>query len=167
MKDIIDKISSYNIFNYLFPGILFCILSKEVTGYDFIFSDIILGVFCYYFIGLVISRIGSLVIEPILKKIKFVVFSHYTDFIDASKSDPKIELLSETNNMYRTIVSLILILIILRLYSILEINFPIFITIRWVFIALLLLALFLFSYKKQTKYIFDRVKRTVEKENKA
>ena len=36
MKEIIEKISSYNIFNYLLPGIIFVCISKEFTDYSFI-----------------------------------------------------------------------------------------------------------------------------------
>ena len=58
MKELLDKLSSYNIFNYLFPGILFCVISKTLIGYNLIMDDIVLGVFLYYFIGLTISRMG-------------------------------------------------------------------------------------------------------------
>jgi hypothetical protein len=166
MKDLLDKLTSYNIFNYLFPGFLFGLLSKEVTGYNFLLHDVISGAFLYYFIGLVISRIGSLVIEPILRKVKFVVFSSYSDFIDASKKDDKIELLNESNNMYRTIISLLMSLAALRLYNYLETSILFLKPLRWVTILLILMPLFLYSYRKQTKYIFDRVKRITEKENK-
>jgi len=57
MKELLDKLSSYNIFNYLFPGIVFCYLSNEVTGYQLVSSDIIIGIFFYYLMGLIISRI--------------------------------------------------------------------------------------------------------------
>ena len=36
MKEIIDKISSYNLFNYLFPGIIFVIILREITKYDLV-----------------------------------------------------------------------------------------------------------------------------------
>jgi len=164
MKEILDKLSSYNIFNFLFPGILFCVISKEIIGYNLILNDIITDAFFYYFVGLVISRIGSLVIEPILKKIKFVSFSKYSDFINASTKDEKIELLSENNNMYRTLISLILMISVLYCFHILENYFPIIIKLRWIFLVLFLLTLFLLSYRKQTKYIVDRVNHINEKE---
>jgi len=69
MKDLLDKLSSYDIFNYLLPGVIFAVLAEKLTSFSFIKKDIILGVFLYYFIGLVISRIGSLFIEQFLKKL--------------------------------------------------------------------------------------------------
>ena len=103
MKEVLDKITSYNLFNYLLPGIIFAFLATELTKYSLVQEDITSGVFIYYFMGLVVSRFGSLVIEPLLKRISFLKFKKYKDFIAAVKADPKIDVLSEANNTYRTI----------------------------------------------------------------
>ena len=100
MVDLLSKISSYDLFNYLLTGIIFVILADSFTRYSFIQQDIAIGLFLYYFIGLVISRVGSLAIEPLLKRIAFLKFADYKDFISASEKDKKIELLSEVNNTY-------------------------------------------------------------------
>ena len=94
MKDLLDKISSYNLFNYLLPGILFVCISKYLTDYNFIQDNDFIGAFLYYFIGMVISRFGSLFVEPILKRISFLKFADYKSFVSASKKDDKIELFS-------------------------------------------------------------------------
>ncbi len=158
MKELLDKISSYNLFNYLFPGILFAVLSKEITIYSFLQENLIIGVFVYYFIGLVVSRIGSLIIEPILKKLSFLKFADYKDFISASQTDSKIELLSEINNMYRTLTSLFILLLLLKLYELIESNLPILKDWNSYILLALLLFMFLFSYRKQTNYIIKRIK---------
>ena len=158
MKEIIDKISTYNFLNDLFPGVLFVVFSKQVTGYSFVQSDIVIGVFLYYFIGLVINRFGSLIIEPFLKWIQFLKFSDYKKFVSASKRDSKIEVLSETNNMYRTIVSAFVLIFLLKIYELVATK------VDWLSIwtphilAVLLLIIFLYSYRKQTQYIVKRVK---------
>lgn len=85
MKDLLDKISSYNIFNYLLPGVVFVAIANSLTKYNFIQEDIVIGVFLYYFIGLVISRIGSVVIEPIMKWSGFVKFSEYRDYVSSPR----------------------------------------------------------------------------------
>lgn len=157
MKELLDKISSYNLFNYLFPGVLFVIISKEFTNYNFIQQNEILGVFLYYFVGMIISRVGSLVIEPILKKTSFLKFSDYKNFISASKKDEKIELFSEINNTYRTITAMIFLLIILKGYNYLEAFWNISKTTTSLIGMLLLLIMFLFSYSKQTDYITKRI----------
>ena len=118
MKDILDKLTSYNIFNYLFPGVLFVIIAKATTDYNFIQEDNLLGAFLYYFIGMTVSRFGSVIIEPLFKKIKFLKFRDYKEYVVASKQDTKIELLSEVNNTYRTLNSMMFLLLILKLYNI-------------------------------------------------
>ena len=102
MKEILDKITSYNLFNYLLPGVLFVVILDKLTIYSFAQENLVIGAFVYYFVGLVVSRTGSIVVEPLLKKIGFVKFDDYKDFVVAAKNDSKIDVLSESNNMYRT-----------------------------------------------------------------
>jgi len=162
MNDLLSKLSSYNLFNYLLPGIIFVVLAKELCGFSFVQQDIVLGVFLYYFIGLIISRVGSLIIEPLLIRTSFLRFVHYSDFVAASKKDEKIELLSEVNNSYRTFCSLFLLLGILKLYGIVENNFTALKGWTTVILLFLFLVMFLFSYKKQTRYITKRVVQTTK-----
>jgi len=157
MKELIDKISTYNIFNYLLPGVIYCYLSSRFTNYNLTQEDILVGAFVYYFIGMVISRIGSIIIEPILKKISFLKFSDYKSFIIASKKDDKIELFSMVNNTYRTIVATILLLALTALYQTIELRFQLSSVFTSFFIITLLFILFLISYRKQTQYINQRI----------
>ncbi len=157
MKDILDKLSSYNIFNYLLPGVLFAALVTNISSYRIIQNNVVTGVFIYYFLGLVISRVGSLLVEPFLKKIGFLNFARYEDFVAASAHDPKIEVLSEANNMYRTFCSLFLMVAVVVGYDNLSTQYPILSSLGPYFLLTLLLALFLFSYQKQTRYITKRV----------
>lgn len=158
MKEFLDKLASYHFFNYLLPGALFVILADKIANYKMYQTDIIFGLLLYYFIGLIISRVGSLIIEPFLRRVRFITFADYKDFVSASKNDPKIELLSETNNMYRTLCALFLMLVMLKVYSIAEAAYPIITSWSEYILSALLLAMFLFSYRKQSKYIVERVK---------
>jgi hypothetical protein len=158
MKDLLEKLSSYNLFNYLFPGIVFVVILEKITPYSFLQSNLLLGVFVYYFIGLVISRFGSLVIEPILRKIKYLEFADYREYVNASKKDNKIELFSEINNMYRTICSMFFLLVLLEIYNWIELQIPKLINWRIEISVLLLLFMFLLSYRKQTSYVVKRIR---------
>lgn len=163
MKELLDKLSTYNIFNYLFPGVLFVVILSKISNYNLLQEDIITGAFLYYFIGLIVSRVGSLFIEPSLKWIKFLKFSDYKKFISASKEDSKIELFSEINNMYRTLCSLFLLLSLTKIYETYLADLKFFKNYDSIFIVVLLLLLFLFSYRKQTKYITKRVESNTPK----
>ena len=157
MKEIIQKLSTYNIFYYLLPGIIFVAFLKLFTVHNLVFGDIIIDLFVCYFIGLVISRIGSLVIEYLLKKIRIIKFSDYKKYIQASKNDEKIELFSEINNMYRTFISLFLCLLLVIGYDSIRDIFVINKTLESVILFVVLILLFSLSYKKQTDYISKRI----------
>ena len=157
MKELLEKLSSYNIFNYLLPGIIFVYFADTLTNLHIIQKDIFLGVFLYYFIGLFISRIGSLIIEPFLQKIKFIQFLSYADFVSASKKDKFLEIFSETNNMYRTFCSLFMSLIFLKIYERLSNVLTIIKKSSIELLVIGLLIIFIFSYRKQTQYIKKRI----------
>jgi len=161
MKELVEKISSYNLFNNLFPGILFVVLITKVTNYNLIQEDIIIGVFLYYFIGMVISRLGSLILEPFLKKIGFVKFANYPDFIVASEKDTKIIEFSEINNTYRTVAMALISVATLKLYEHCVDKFAYHTDTDLLALVVLLICLFIFSYKKQTAYITKRINKIV------
>ena len=118
MKDLVSKLTSYNLFNYLLPGAVFVVLAEDFTSYTFRQDELFVAFFAYYFIGLVISRVGSLIVEPGLQRVGFVQFAPYAEFVRRSKEDPKLELLSEANNTYRTLLSVFVSLGLLKLVDI-------------------------------------------------
>ena len=65
-KSTLEKISSYNIFNNFFPGIVFCYMVKFFTNYELDIGSTWENLFIYYFYGLIISRVGSIVVETLL-----------------------------------------------------------------------------------------------------
>jgi len=158
MKEILDKITSYNIFNNLLPGVVFVYVLKKFTGYNLIQDDTIAAAFLYYFIGMVVSRFGSIFIQPFLEWVRFIEFDDYKNFVSASKLDNKIELLSEVNNSYRTIVALFTLLLMSKGYKILIENFQISDNASIFIIVILIFLLFVFSYRKQTNFITKRIK---------
>jgi hypothetical protein len=160
MNELLTRLSSYNIFNYLLPGAVFAALSGPLAGVTLVQSDILMAAFYYYFVGLVISRFGSLVIEPILRRASFVKLAPYKDFVRAAASDPKIEVLSEVNNTYRTLMALFLLLLLLRGLRWVEDRVVELRSWNGVGIVVLLVVLFLFSYQKQTGYVRERVQQS-------
>jgi len=163
MKDLLDKLGSYNLFNYLLPGVVFAALAGSLTRYSFIQSDLIVGAFVYYFLGLVLSRIGSIFVEPALKRVKFVEFCSYQDYVSASKEDDLIQTLSESNNMYRTFISLFLCLLLLKLFELIAVKLLLVEELKISVLVIGLFFLFLMSYRKQTDYINKRVQHKLPK----
>jgi len=158
MKELLDKLSSYNIFNYLFPGVIFAVIANKITHYSFTRPDVLSGAFLYYFIGLVISRFGSLVLEPLLKRFSFVKLEDYRDLALADKKDQKIDVLLEASNVYRTLTALCLGLLLLKVYEQIEYRLPVLRDHVIIAIVAILLVVFLFAYRKQTNYVTERIK---------
>jgi hypothetical protein len=163
MKELIENIGSYNLFNYLLPGILFVYVLNVATSFNLDFDNMLAQGFISYFIGMVISRIGSLVIEPILIKIQFIHFKPHSEYSKAEMSDPKLVTISEQNNVYRTMISLILNIVLVCLLDILIITFPELNKFVPYLISIILLVIFVVSYRKQTKYIFSRINESQKK----
>lgn len=162
MKDLLDKLSSYNVFNYLLPGVIFAAFVDHFTTFQIIQENLVIGVFVYYFLGSIVSRIGSLFIEPILKKLKILKFADYEDFVHASKLDSKLETLSEANNMYRTFCALMLAIGVVISYDQLSFQWSVLDSVAPWILLIGLLMLYLFSYRKQTTYITKRVKANLK-----
>jgi len=158
IKDLVERLSSYNLFNYFFPGLVFVAILRGTTHFNFYQEDVLIGVFLYYFIGLIISRIGSIVIESVLWKTGFVKRIDIPNLIKIIKDNVKIELLYEVSNMYRTITSMFLVLIGLKGYDIIKHHDFSHRNLSHLLLGILLFILFLFAFRKQNGYVYKCVK---------
>lgn len=175
VNGIVEKVSSYDIFNNFFPGIIFCYILRKTTRFFLADGEVWENLFIYYFVGIIINRIGSIVVERTLKSIKvkdkennikepFLKFTEYDNYIKTSEEEPFIKKLNETNNVYRTIISMVIVIIVIKLYDSFLYDIVnsfgkvghdfVFITV-----CLLIIILFLYSYKKQTEYINSRIEK--------
>lgn len=151
------KISNYNILNNLIPGAILCVIFKYLVGYDFMSVGTLELIVIFYFAGMINSRIGSLILEPILKKIKWVTFRDHQRFVEAEQKDKKINSLVEVNNIYRSMISIAFTALLVKLYYVgIEQHWDFGNVSEWILLVALLL-LFAFAYKKQTKYIVSRI----------
>ena len=157
MKELLDKISSYNLFNYLLPGILFAALAQDMIRFPLLQRDVFSAAFLCYFVGLAISRFGSVILEPLLKWLGFVKYGPYRDFVQASKKDDQLAVLSEVNNTYRTLCAMLILLLLLKLWMKIEGRLPSLVPWNATALAIVLLVLFLFSYRKQSAYVTKRI----------
>lgn len=154
---IVDKLSAYQLFNYLFPGIIFNYGIEQITSFRIAPDDMLYRIFVYYISGMILSRIGSTIIEPVYKKICCVVYSRYSDFLKASQKDSKIDILLMENNTYRTLISVFFIMLLFYLCDQIEWIHNNYDSIYVVVINLLLLiGLMTLSFRKQTSFIRKR-----------
>ncbi len=162
MDKLLDKISKYHLINYIIPGVFAVYLSRSLNEVDLLTKDLFLDVVFVYIMGLICSRIGSLVVEPILKWIGFVKFSDYKDYLSAEKKDPKLSDLVIDDNLYRTVVGSILFILLQFIFLWLCEKCTLIKDLSSIIVLTVLLLLFVFSYKKQSSYIKQRVEKYKE-----
>lgn len=157
MDKLLEKISRYHLINYIIPGVLTIYLSKQINQIELLTSNMFFDIVMAYALGLICSRIGSLIVEPLLKLIHFVHFADYKDYMSAEKNDPKLTDLNTDNNLYRTIAGSALFIAVQMGFVILKTRYDFVREYSSIIILIAFLLLFLFSYKKQTSYIVKRV----------
>lgn len=154
---ILGKISNYNILNNLIPGAILCVVFKYLVGYDFMSVGALEMIVIFYFAGLINSRIGSIVVEWIIKTIKLVTYRDHHLYIQAELKDEKIKELSEVNNMYRSMISIAFTALIVKLYHVgVDLHWDWDKLSKWV-VLVFILVLFALAYRKQTKFIVSRI----------
>jgi hypothetical protein len=164
MEKIFDKLSSYNVLNNIIPGAAFFWLCKLFRIVILPTSSTIENLLIYYFCGMVVSRIGSLVVEKVCIEVKFVSYAPKKDYIDAAKKDELIPKLLETSNLYRTCAGMSLMIAICKLYINIAHQFILYREITFWVVIILMFVLFVCSFRKQTNQILSRVHAS--KENK-
>lgn len=163
ISKIIDKISQYEILNYLIPGITLCLVLEHI-GYSILVYNTIINFFVYYIVGLINSRVASLLIEPLFKYRKNSGWVDYILYNKAKQKCPFIGTLSAHNNMYRDFVAVWGITIIAYGYRLLTLNCVWLLTHQSIILFVLLLLLFIFAYKKQTGYVAKNVKDVIKEQ---
>lgn len=162
---LLDKVSSYQLFNYLFPGIIFIEGIEYLTRIVYPNDNIIFRLFVYYIAGMILSRIGSVFIEPICKKLCVVVYASYGNYLKALNGtedgtimpDPKLDVLVAENNTYRTLVATFLLMLIVYVFAQFQWFYD-FNDWKWSMIIylVLLIGLFILSFRKQTAFVRSR-----------
>ena len=163
---LVDSISSYEILNNMLPGTIYVAMAERYTTLSFRSGDIWSDLVVYYFIGLVIGRIGSLLVEPLLRLCK-LLNKDYENYITAELKDNRFKGLSAICNMYRTFVSVFLCLIPTFVFCCCLCMIRDNDCCLWFFRisgSIFLMIIFICSFVKQNKYINERIK-AVNSEN--
>lgn len=155
MDKLIEKIDSYNIFNYFVPGAIVFEFLRVLVGAPTVL-DLLSRLIIYYLTGLTVSRIGSLLLDPLFKLIRLIKHSDYNTYVKACESDKKIELFVEIANMYRTLYvgALVCLVATFMFATTQELNAKL-LDVRLALLALAIL--FFLSYRKQSNYVNKRV----------
>lgn len=164
LTTVLEKISSYNLLNYLLPGILYISFANRYANLAISTENLWEFLFIAYFLGLTISRIGSTVIAPAIKKLPcHPKECKYKDFLSASQNDPKIELLSSERSVFRNIIALGITLLTtilahkaIKVLHLSELS-------SFAIITSIIIMLYIAAYIKQTKFIIKRINKNKNK----
>ena len=165
MNDLVlflKKVSSYQLFNNFFPGVVFVTFLEQYTRFEILSGSVLQQVFVYYFVGMVLSRVGSLLMEPWFKCWKIVEYAKYEDYNKARRQEAKLDILTETNNTFRTLASAFLCLMVASLIGecMNACQSGDFCLDGIFLLWFLLFVLFVVSFRKQTSYIRKLVEET-------
>lgn len=157
-QQLIDKLSQYSFLTNILPGAVLIIVLKYIVGYDIIIDGnwFLTGVM-FYFAGMVCNRFSSLLIKPLLEALHIVKSLPYKTYIEGEKKDKKIITLNTDNNAYRTYIAVFCISLLAYFYRRILCQIDFFVDYQYVILIILLIVLFVFSYRKQTKYIRERI----------
>ena len=169
-----EQISAYEILNHIVPGAVYLILADRYTAFSLLTGHILADIILFYFAGVVIGRLGSLIIEDALRKIKnekcwfFLKRAPYKEFIQAEEKDKlhKLQQLVTANNMYRSLASGAVLLFFTILFDWVLSFIPACSVLRKAAIldgCLILAVLFLCSMSKQSGRIKSRIDHLNEK----
>lgn len=164
LKLALDKLSQYNFLTNIVPGTLLCVLLKYFVGYNIIPNNNYHAAIVFYFVGMVNSRISSLVVEPFLKKTKWIIFAPYKKYLFAESKDEKVAVLNQENNVYRSYLAVLFVTAIMYVYKRWLIFIPYVAQNEKILLLIGLICLFLFAYRKQTSFVRKRVEYKCEKE---
>lgn len=162
IKFLVERLDRYNFITNMLPGAILCMVLEHFVGYKLLPSDEwILSVIVIYFVGIVNSRFGSLVVEPVLRFRDFIKFAPYKDYVKAEKLDHKIAILNADNNAFRSYASVFLLSLLAHIFKTVSCYCPFFKENESLMLIFSLLVLFVLAYRKQTEYIRQRVETSV------
>lgn len=162
MEKFLESLSSFNIFTNLVPGVVLVFLMRSFTSVDLFQQDILFGLVVYYFIGMLVSRVGSLILEPIFKRFGMIQFADHAAYVRSSKSDTLVQILLETANTFRSMLAVSICFITVVFFDAARLKFG-FIDkqLHWI-VGLGLSILFAFAWIKQSSYVKKRIEANEE-----
>ncbi len=153
MSELIQKISAYDLVNTLVPGGMLVYAMRPLGYLGPESTDVFVEVVLAYLLGLVGSRVGSLILEPLA--IKFgLIWRDYPAYVAAQKSDKGLVALTTIANMYRALAGSMLVLAVLALGTLVPAAYHVWLLVGY---GIAYFALLLLAWLKQDGYVKKRI----------
>jgi len=159
MKELFGKFTRYDWFTTLLPGLFFVSLAEKFGAMNMEANSLLEKCGLIFFCGLVSSRIGASVVEPVFKIKRFKLWGEYGDYMSFREKDPKgADMLVTNSNWFRSLIGMVLLLGVSYFFNCFCLKFDI--ASVWKRCAILVCLLFLFgdSYRRQLVFIQGRIR---------
>lgn len=154
INSLFNKLSAYQLLSLILPGASLLGIMKFIFSIDIKVDDNIWWfLLASYVVGIIISRIGSLLIEETFKKYGIIEKYDVTAYSDKRKEDDLVETLLSFANLYRSFCVLSFCLVIITGIK----GYAFCIYWYYYLLELLLSVLFGASFCKQYKYFKDSI----------
>lgn len=167
MNDFIFLLSNLRVVSSIVPGAILCIYINDFLKINILRHETIVNIFIFYAVGVIIGRIGSIVIEPLFESFGIIDKENYPNFIDAEIKNPKVSTIDEISRFYRSMATLMMLIIVGILFEYPMNLYPLTYVLGGHIVSVLILILMIKSYSKQSEYTANRIKKVLEddKEN--
>lgn len=153
LKSLSEKLSAYQLFNFIYPGAVFLgILSYKGVPLGML-KEIWWFLLASYFLGMTISRFGSIAIESICLKFGWIEKYDIKRYADNIAKNSFTTILLELTNIYRTICSMGILLFLCTIFKYQQDD-----KCCMLFVEVLFVLLFGISFIKQHHYLEDKLK---------
>lgn len=153
LKSLSEKLSAYQLFNFIYPGAVFL----GILSYKGVPLGMLKGIWWFllasYFLGMTISRFGSIVIESICLKFGWIEKYDIKRYADNIAKNSFTAILLELTNFYRTICSMGILLFLCTIFKYQQDD-----KCCMLFVEVLFVLLFGISFIKQHHYLEDKLK---------
>lgn len=165
----LSHLSKYEWLNDIIPGTSFVILSRLLSLPIIPTQNWFERFIVFFVVGAVLSRIGALVVEPIIKGLGLVRFAPYDQYLDyRSANEADASMLVSILNFYRTMTAHWISLLVLKMaYCLPTCEHVRCLSFSWLDIFLFLLAcLFAIAFINQVGFIKGRIKKYLKDNEK-
>ncbi len=165
MSDFVFLLSNFRVVSSLVPGAALCIFINDFLKVNILKDEVILNLFIFYTVGVVVGRVGSIIIEPLFESFGIIDKENYPDYIDAEIKNPKVSTIDEISRFYRSLTTLMMFIIVGIVIEYPMKMYPMTNVLVMHIVSVLMLILMIKSYSKQSKYTAKRIKKVLEEEN--
>jgi hypothetical protein len=153
-----DKLDAYNLVANLVPGAAL-VYALDYSGFPTPDPNS-LGSFLVvsFVVGVMTNRLGSLIVDPVLRKLKFLHQKDYISFVSAENGSDKLETLVANAGLYRTFFTAGAVYFVLIFSQKIVRKFELDELSVFCFITLIGMVVSLFAFQKEDGYIHKRIK---------